>query len=118
MRVRQRGLDGDYTYYLTTKRRISDVKRVEVEKRLSKDEYLRHLMDADPDCRPVRKDRYCLTYEGQYFEIDVYPFWQDKAIVEIELCDETTPIAFPPELRVIREVTDDPAYKNAALARR
>ncbi|MBQ4625157.1 MAG: AAA family ATPase [Clostridia bacterium] len=118
MRVRQRGLDGDYTYYLTTKRRISDVKRVEVEKRLSKDEYLRHLMDADPDCRPVRKDRYCLTYEGQYFELDVYPFWQDKAIVEIELCDETTPIAFPPELRVIREVTDDPAYKNAALARR
>ena len=27
-------------------------------------------------------------YENQYFEIDIYPFWDDKAIVEIELNDE------------------------------
>lgn len=38
--------------------------------------------------RQIRKDRYCLTYENQYFEIDVYPFWNDKAILEIELSDE------------------------------
>ncbi|MBR5869362.1 MAG: AAA family ATPase [Clostridia bacterium] len=118
MRVRQRGLDGNYTYYLTTKQAVTPVKRVEVEERLSRDEYLRHLMDADPDCRPVRKDRYCLTYLGQYFEIDVYPFWQDKAIVEIELCDEDSSIEFPPCLKIIREVTNDPDFKNAALARR
>ena len=64
----------------------------------------------------IRKDRYCLTYENQYFEIDVYPFWQDKAIAEIELSDENTPIVFPDYIKIIREVTDDPAYKNANLA--
>lgn len=116
-RVRQRGADGHYIYYLTTKKAVSDVKRVEIERRLSKDEYLRALMDADPACRPIRKTRYCLTYENQYFEIDVYPFWQDQAIVEIELRDEETPIHFPKELKIRREVTADSAYKNATLAR-
>jgi CYTH domain-containing protein len=66
--------------------------------------------------RQIRKTRYCLTYDNQYFEIDVYPFWADKAIVEIELSDEETPVRFPKELAVIREVTEDEDYKNASLA--
>lgn len=116
-RVRQRGIDGHYTYYQTTKRKVTDLKRVEVERRLSQNEYLRLLMDADPACRPIRKTRYCLMHEDQYFEIDLYPFWDDKAIMEIELADENAEIVFPDHLHIIREVTDDPAYRNAALAK-
>ena len=114
--MRQRGQNGHYVYFKTTKRTLSGLKRVEIEKRLSKDEYLTLLMNADTSKRQIRKDRYCLTYENQYFEIDVYPFWQDKAIAEIELSDENTPIVFPDCIKIIREVTDDPAYKNANLA--
>ena len=73
-------------------------------------------MDADPEMHQIRKTRYCLTYENQYFEIDVYPFWKDRAIAEIELRDEETEVSFPKELKVIREVTEDENYKNAALA--
>lgn len=116
-RVRQRGIDGNYIYFQTTKKKVTDLKRVEVERRLSKDEYLRLLMDADPNCRPIRKTRYCLTHDNQYFEIDVYPFWQDKAIIEIELADENAEIRFPKQIRVIKEVTEDDSYKNASLAR-
>ena len=116
-RVRQRGIDGNYIYFQTTKKKVTDLKRVEVERRLSKDEYLRLLMDADPKCRPIRKTRYCLTYENQYFEIDVYPFWQDKAILEIELANEATVIRFPKQINIIEEVTEDESYKNASLAR-
>ena len=89
---------------------------MEVEQRLSQEEYLRLLMEADPAKRPIRKTRYCLTYDSQYFEIDVYPFWNDQAILEIELSDENAEIRFPQELKVLKEVTEDPAYKNAALA--
>ncbi len=116
IRVRQRGIDGHYIYFKTVKKKITDVKRVEIEKRLTQAEYLTLLMEADTTKRQIRKTRYCLTYKGQYFEIDVYPFWQDKAIAEIELRDESVAIEFPPEIRVIKEVTDDDAYKNAALA--
>ena len=116
-RVRQRGIDGDYIYFQTTKKKVTNLKRVEVERRLSKDEYLRLLMDADPACRPIRKTRYCLTYDNQYFEIDVYPFWEHQAIVEIELNDENCEIRFPDKIKVIKEVTEDETYKNASLAR-
>ncbi len=116
LRVRQRGENGSYIYYKTYKRRVTDVTRTEIEQRLSQREYLQLLMEADPNKRPIRKTRYCLTWDNQYFEIDVYPFWTDKAVVEIELAEENTEIRFPKELKVIKEVTDDPSYQNAALA--
>lgn len=117
VRVRQRGIDGHYIYFQTTKRKLSDLKRVEIERRLSESEYLRLLMNADTTRRQIRKDRYCLTYKNQYFEIDVYPFWKDKAIAEIELSNENAEIIFPEQIKVIKEVTDDESYKNASLAR-
>ncbi len=116
-RVRQRGMDGNYVYYEATKRRVSRLKRIELERRLSQDEYLRLLMDADPNCRPIRKTRYCLTYDNQYFEIDVYPFWKDQAIMEIELSDENQPVQFPDFIKVIREVTEEEAFENHSLAK-
>ena len=106
-RVRQRGADGHYLYYETVKRPVSGLKRVEVERRLGQEEYLRLLMEADPGKRPIRKTRYCLTEGSRYFEIDVYPFWQDRAILEVELAEEGEEVVLPKELRVIREVTED-----------
>ena len=117
VRVRQRGIDGNFIYFKTIKRKISDLKRVEIEKRLSKDEYLSLLLEADTEKRQIRKTRYCLMYENQYFEIDIYPFWNDKAILEIELSDENTRVVFPEKIKVIKEVTDDESYKNASLAK-
>lgn len=93
------------------------MKRVEIERRLSQAEYLNLLMDADTSRKQIRKTRYCLTYKNQYFEIDIYPFWNDKAIAEIELSDENAEIVFPKQIKVIKEVTDDDSYKNASLAK-
>ena len=115
-RIRQRGADGCYVYYETIKRPVSGRKRVEIERRLSQSEYLRLAMEADPARRPIRKTRYCLTENERSFEIDVYPFWKDQAILEVELSDEEERIVFPKGIHVIREVTEDEAYQNAALA--
>lgn len=116
IRVRQRGANGNYIYFRTVKRKISDIKREETETRISQAEYLKLLMDADTQKKQIRKTRYCLADNNRYFEIDVYPFWRDKAIAEIELSDETEKIVFPKNIKVIKEVTDDEAYKNATLA--
>ena len=117
IRVRQRGDNGNYIYTQTIKRNISDIKRIEIEKRLSKDEYLDLLMNADTSKHPIRKTRYCLVYKNQYFEIDIYPFWKDKAITEIELNNENQEIEMPKQLKLIREVTNDKRYKNSELAK-
>ena len=117
VRIRQRGSRGNYIYFETRKKTISGLKRIEIERRLTKDEYLERLMDANPTRMPIRKDRYCLADGNQYFEIDIYPFWNDQAILEIELSDPEEEIRFPKMLKVIREVTEDEAYKNASLAK-
>lgn len=116
IRIRQRGINGNYIYFQTIKRKVSELKRVEIERRLSQEEFLKLMMEADTSKRQIRKTRYCLTYNSQYFEIDVYPFWKDKAIAEIEIYDENSPIVFPDQIKVIREVTEDEKYKNIFLA--
>ena len=116
VRVRQRGKDGNFIYTKTIKRKISDIKRLELERRLSKDEYLTELMNADTTKHQIRKTRYCITYNNYYLELDIYPFWKDKAILEIELSKEDDEISIPNEIEVIKEVTDDESYKNVNLA--
>lgn len=116
-RVRQRGENGSYIFIETVKTRISDLVRTEKERLISPEEYNTLLMQSDPERRPIRKTRYCLTYENQYFEIDVYPFWTDKAICELELSHEDQEIIWPGFLNVIREVTEEEEFKNHSLAK-
>lgn len=115
-RVRQRGLDGVYSYYYTEKRG-KGLSRVEVEKKISKEEYLDYLMDADTKLHQIRKDRYCFVYENSYIELDIYPFWSDYAIVEVELTSENDIVTLPSDFEVIREVTEDNNFKNKNLAK-
>ena len=113
-RIRQRGLNG--SYILTTKKKISDTKRLELEQKITQREYLSLLNDADTTLHQVKKTRYCLMQNNQYFEVDIYPFAKNTAILEIELTDENEKINFPDYIDVIKEVTNDKKYYNRALA--
>ena len=117
VRVRQRGQNGNYMCYRTEKRRISDMSRVEVDRRIDIREYVAALMDADPERRPVHKTRYCLAENDLYYEIDIYPEWHKQAILEIELRSEDEEVVMPEGIVVIREVTDDRAYSNYEMAK-
>ena len=114
-RVRQRGIDGEFSYYYTEKKKLSECSRDEVERKISKDEYIALLLEATSI---VRKDRYCFFYENQYFELDVYPDWLNgEAILEIELTEEGQEVKLPDWITVIKEVTGDENYSNAKLAK-
>ena len=115
-RLRQRGIDGQYTFYYTEKKQISEMSRIETERKITKAEYLELLMDADTSLHQIRKNRTCFVYEGMYFELDEYTFWDDKAILEIELTDEKQEFKVPTNITVIKEVTSDDRYKNRSLA--
>lgn len=115
-RVRKRGRDGVYQYTFTEKLRVSDIRRIENERVITEKEYQQLLQQADPGRKAVHKTRWVLPYKGQNFEIDVYPFWKDRAIMEIELSSEDQPVELPPQIRVLREVTSDGRYTNASLS--
>ena len=118
LRIRKRGTREWNTFYLTEKEIDGARRHLSRRERIELREYETLLTQADPALRPIEKTRYCLTYEGQYFEIDVYPCWDDQAIIQIEKPDEEAPINFPPQVKVIREVTHDPDYRNLAIASR
>ena len=117
IRIRQRGRDGNYVYYKTRKRQIEGGKRIELEERLSKEEYLDLLMQADPEYRPIRKQRFCLSENGLYYNIDIYPQWKNQALMEIELYGGEETVRIPDGIEVIREVTSDKEFTNPAIAR-
>lgn len=115
-RIRKRSVDGYDTYFETIKIRITDSMCTELEHIISKDDYISLLGNANPKKCPIIKDRYCFLYDGQYFELDLFPFWDDKAFMELELRDESQLITLPPEISVIKDVSDDKHYKNNYLA--
>ncbi len=116
-RVRRRVWPGRVVYTHTVKKKINPRRRIEIEREIDGTEYKDLLRRADPEKKPIRKERLILVYRGQHFEIDLFPFWERQAYLELELREETQEIEFPPGITILREVTEDRRYTNAALAR-
>lgn len=115
-RVRKRNSEGKAIYTKTEKIRINNLSCAEKEGEITEEEYRRELLSADPKRKPILKTRVLLRSGNHVFEIDIYPFWHDRAIMEVELSEENEKFEIPREIKVIKEVTDDKRYKNASLA--
>jgi adenylate cyclase len=69
--------------------------------------------------RRIEKLRYAVPLEGLTAEVDVYEgALAGLEVVEVEFASEAGAAAFEPPAWFGRELTDEPAYKNAALALR
>ena len=117
VRVRKIGSEGWNTFYLTEKRIEGSRKRLVRRQRLTLREYENILGQADRTRCELTKTRYCLPYQGQCFELDILPNWDNQALLQIELVSTDVPVNIPPQIKVIREVTDDIAYHSKALAK-
>ena len=115
LRIRKWVENGQAIYYKTRRRHVNG-QRLEVEERLTQRSYKEMLEEAGEALQLLRKTRYSLQYDGQLFQLDVYPFWKEQAVVKIELNEENGQVRLPPELKLIREVTGERAYKDYALA--
>ncbi len=115
-RIRKRGLDGSYRYYHTIKRHVTAMTRIEEECLISDKEYAELKKRADQSLNIIYKTRYCIPHEGHIIEIDVFPFWDRQAYMEVELEAEDEPFAIPDFVQCIKDVTLDSSYTNRALA--
>ena len=116
-RIRRRVYPDRIVCTHTTKKRLSDLSRIEIEEEIGEDRYAELLQEADPKKSPIRKTRYLYRYRGQLFEIDCFPFWDDRALMEIEMEAEDQQVCLPPDIEIIREVTSEKQYTNSAIAR-
>ena len=117
-RIRKRVFPDSTVYTHTVKQRISPMSSVETETVISPEEYKELKQRRDPKRRRIKKLRYVLPCGGHIAEIDVYPFWERQAIMEIELGDEAESFELPGCVSVIREVTGDKAYSNNSISRK
>ena len=116
-RVRRReGQDG-VAFFHTVKIDRTALTRLEQEEEITPEAYEAYLSRRDPMTHTIRKTRYCLQSGPFTFEIDFYPFWPSYAVMEIELPREDAPFRFPRGITVVRELTGDRRFSNAALAR-
>ena len=115
-RIRKRVMKSKTQYIETLKIRISGSTCNEYEGLIDEKEYNELKTKADPDKHPIIKTRYCFVYLNQYFELDIYDFWKNRATLEIELKDDNQKVIIPPEIKIIKDVTNDYEYKNNSLA--
>lgn len=107
--------DGQVTFWRTIK--LGDAAaRIEIEE--AADSALFDGLWPLTSARRVRKHRHVLPAGHRQWEIDVF-LDRDLVLAEIELEHIDEPVDIPAWLApyVVRDVTDDPAYLNARLAR-
>jgi CYTH domain-containing protein len=117
-RIRRTETDGTVKWVETRKRSLGGFTREEIDRSLDEAEYERLLRQADPSRQPIRKTRWVFPFAGHELELDVFESPPGVVLLEIELGSEDEPVELPPDLAIVREVTDDRAYLNWNLARR
>lgn len=117
-RIRRIQENGKITYIKTVKKHISDLVRLENEEEITAAEYDSLLSLRKPDSITLKKTRYVCPYKTKNLEIDIFPFWQNQAFLEIELKSETEAFELPDFVQVIRDITGDKAYRNYDLSKK
>ena len=117
IRIRQRGSNGNYVYFKTRKRILGNQQRIELEERLNRNEFEELLAQRDRSYQVIRKRRYCLSENGLYYNIDLFPQWQEQALMEIETYARDDRVIIPDGIELIREVTGEEAYSNPFIAK-
>ncbi|MDR1322591.1 MAG: hypothetical protein LBK56_14410 [Gracilibacteraceae bacterium] len=106
----------DGVHYMHTVKIGSGLKRIEKENDITAREFYGFQDRLDYSARPVMKTRYRMPYRNQVIEIDIYPNWDEHAILEVELRSGNDPVHIPDFIEVVKEVTGDKAYSNYSFA--
>ena len=105
-------------YIKTFKQSITDMTRVEIESEISEEEYNTLSRYIRKGYSPIEKVRHSFSAFGFTYEIDIFPFWDDRAYLEIEVDSEETKPPIPEFIQIIKDVTSDIRYRNTALAQK
>ena len=87
--------------------------RITTSRRISKREY-NELYDSNLDT-PIRKCRYCFTYDNQYYKLDVFENPAGLVILETELTNKSKEVVIPDFLSIKKDITEDKEYRNVNL---
>lgn len=84
---------------------------------LTAEEYIDELDNKMNERNPIIKYRYSFIYHSVYYKIDVFED-KDFSILEVDLLNDHEKVTFPSFIEVLKDVSDNPNYKNYNLSRK
>lgn len=102
----------------TFKESLTDMTRIEIESEITPEEFHALTKFQRKGFAPIYKYRHSFSLNGFVYEVDIFPFWQDRAYLEIEVDSEDTKPPIPEFIHIIKDVTTDKRYRNNALAQK
>ncbi len=117
-RIRRVISGGTERFFFAEKRHVTNITRIENEWEITRGEYDSLMCERDAELSMIRKTRIRIPDGKHTWEIDLFPFWQDRALLEIELGSEEEDFTLPPYVKLIREVTDEKEYTNRSIAKK
>jgi CYTH domain-containing protein len=105
-------------FFYTEKHPLSQdgLVREENEVSITYREYLKLMQEADSTLHKINKTRYTFYIDEQAYELDIYDFDTNYAILEIEMPTENTPYKWPDSLVLVKDVTSDKRFKNRSIS--
>lgn len=102
---------GETKYTKITKSDTAENKeRIIKKKNITEEEYLSSIPKEQ---EPIRKSRYCFSYQNQYFRLDIFD--DGLKLLEIEETNKTKIRKIPSYIQVSDDVTENVDYRNASL---
>lgn len=115
-RIRKTEEQGRVTYRKTFKKDITDLTRVEIEEEIKEEEYIELSKFIRKGTAPISKTRLTFFHKGYTCEVDIFPFWNTQAFLEIEVENESVTPPIPDFIKIIKDVSKDKAYRNSSIA--
>lgn len=112
VRIRKRGQNGSFLYFLTREKTIKENENyIEEEELITEQEFntLKNLID--PKTTVVEKERICFLWNNHYFELDRYK-GTNEGIIILEAKQVPTFIS------IEKNITSDPRYSKKNMARK
>ena len=116
-RIRKRERNGSVLYYYSEASIISTNERIKTDRILSERQYYDYQNEIDKSLNKIDKTRYSFIYENKFYKLDLFNFDETKAILSVQLPTNNEEVNLPSYIKVVKEVTDNNAYKNYYLAK-
>ena len=114
IRIRKRGQNGAYLYFLSRKTLIEE------EELITEQEYLNLTKLIDPQTDGMGKERICFLWSNQYCELDRYKGKCEGITIlkvePVETAGDTAKIHIPPFIAVEGNITGNPQYNERYMA--
>ena len=117
-RIRKVSINNSDSYHLSVYKIMEDGSRVIVsEKSIDKKLYDQLMEFKDSRYETIRKNRYCFSEAGTYFNLDVFENMEDVGILEINVGEHEV-VNIPDYVAVMEDVTKNSNYYNKNIAKK